>query len=88
MGRGELNPALQHLAREGLDARREIARELSRPSQQALQVADIRSGQGIAQFLQAGRTDEAVQQREQQLRTLREIRQAIKEQGLQNVVQI
>ena len=79
---------MQNIAQEGLNARREIAQELSRPSQQALQVADIRSGQGIAQFLQAGRTDESVRQREQQLRALREIRQAIKDQGLQNVVKI
>ena len=84
----EIQNAVQNIAQEGLNARREIAQELSRPSQQALQVADIRSGQGIAQFLQAGRTDESVRQREQQLRALREIRQAIKDQGLQNVVKI
>lgn len=73
----DLQNAIQNIAREGLDARREIAQELSRPSQQALQVADIRSSQGIAQFFQTGRQDPAVEQRREQLARLVEIRREL-----------
>lgn len=82
--RGLLNPAelqnaVQNIAKEGLEARREIARELSRPSEQALQVSDIRSSQGIAQFFQAGRQDPAIEQRREQINRLVEIRQALRD---------
>lgn len=73
----DLQNAIQNIAREGLDARREIAQELSRPSQQALQVADVRSSQGIAQFFQTGRQDPAVEQRREQLARLVEIRREL-----------
>ena len=73
----QLQNAVQNIAREGLEARREIARELSRPSQQALQVADIRSSQGIAQFLQTGRQDPAIEQRREQISRLVEIRREL-----------
>lgn len=77
LGRDEINFAIQNIAKEGIDARKEIARELSRPSQQALQVADVRSGQGIAQFFQTGRQDPAIEQRREQLAKLSEIRRAL-----------
>jgi hypothetical protein len=73
----DLQNAIQNIAREGLDARREIAQELSRPSQQALQVSDIRSSQGIAQFFQTGREDPAIEQRREQLARLVEIRREL-----------
>jgi hypothetical protein len=73
----DLQNAIQNIAREGLEARREIAQELSRPSQQALQVSDIRSSQGIAQFFQTGREDPAIEQRREQLARLVEIRREL-----------
>ena len=73
----DLQNAIQNIAREGLEARREIAQELSRPSQQALQVSDIRSSQGIAQFFQTGREDPAIEQRREQLAKLVEIRREL-----------
>jgi hypothetical protein len=79
----DLQTAIQNIAKEGLDARREIALELSRPSQQALQVADIRSSQGISQFFATGRQDPAIEQRQEQLARLTEIRREL--QNLRNV---
>jgi hypothetical protein len=73
----QINAAVQNIAKEGLDARREIARELSRPSEQALQVSDIRSSQGISQFFATGRQDPAIEQRREQLQRLSEIRREI-----------
>ena len=73
----DLQNAIQNIAREGLNARREIAQELSRPSQQALQVSDVRSSQGIAQFFQTGREDPAIEQRREQLARLVEIRREL-----------
>lgn len=81
--REEINAAVQNIAREGLEARREIAAELSRPSQQALQVADVRSSQGIAEFvrLATGREDPAIEENRKQLAELRQIKEGIR--GLQ-----
>lgn len=73
----DLRNAIQNIAKEGIDARREIARELSRPSQQALQVADVRSSQGISQFFATGRQDPAIEQRREQLARLTEIRREL-----------
>jgi len=73
----EAKNALRNLAKEGIDIRREIDRELSRPSGEALRVADIRSSEGIAQFFAAGRRDAAVDQRAEQIRKLEEIRAAL-----------
>jgi len=77
----EINAAVQNIAREGLQARREIADELSRPSQQALRVADVRTNEGFAELLRlaTGRDDPAIEQNRQQLQELRQIRQGIRE---------
>ncbi len=79
----QLNNAIRNIAREGLEARREIARELSRPSNQALQVSDVRTTQGLSQFLATGRQDPAIEQRREQLARLAEIRREL--QNLRNV---
>lgn len=73
----EAREALRNLAAEGIQIRGEIVRELNRPSQRALEVSDIRSSQGISQFLAAGREDPAVAQRREQLAKLEEIRRAL-----------
>lgn len=78
---GEARQALRNLAAEGINIRQEIARELSRPSQAALQVNDIRTSQGVSQFtaLATGRQDPAIEQRAAQLRKLDEIRRALEQ---------
>jgi hypothetical protein len=80
---GEARTALQNLAAEGISIRKEIAAELARPSQQALQVNDIRTQEGASQFLAlaTGREDPALEQRRSQLAKLEEIKQAIKATG-------
>jgi hypothetical protein len=80
---GEARTALQNLAAEGISIRKEIAAELARPSQQALQVNDIRTQEGASQFLAlaTGRQDPALEQRRAQLAKLEEIKQAIKATG-------
>jgi hypothetical protein len=76
---GQARNALRNLAAEGVEIRRDIAAELSRPAQQALQISDLRSQEGIGQFLAAatGREDPAIAQRREQLTKLEQIRQAI-----------
>ena len=80
---GEARTALQNLAAEGISIRKEIAAELARPSQQALQVSDIRTQEGASQFLAmaTGRQDPALEQRRAQLAKLEEIKQAIRATG-------
>jgi hypothetical protein len=85
LNREQFGNALRNLVDEGVQIRRDLERELARPSQQALRVADIRSSEGIAAFFQAGRQDPAIQQREQQLRRLQEIRDAVQRNNLQVV---
>jgi hypothetical protein len=77
----EAKNALRNLAKEGIDIRKEIDRELSRPSGEALRIADIRSSEGISQFFNAGRQDPAIDQRAQQLAKLDEIRRALEAVG-------
>jgi hypothetical protein len=81
----EINAAVQNIAKEAIDARKEIARELSRPSQQSLRVADIRSSEGISQFFATGREDPAVGQRREQLARLVEIRRELQNLRAMNV---
>lgn len=81
----EARNALRNLAAEGINIRKEIDRELSRPSGEALRVADIRSSEGIAQFFAAGRRDPAVDQRAQQIAKLDEIRRALEAVGARPV---
>jgi hypothetical protein len=75
----QLKNALANLADEGIKIRQDIDKELSRPSAQALRISDIRSSEGLSQFLQTQRRDPALDQRERQLETLREIRQALRD---------
>lgn len=84
---GEAKNALQNLAKEGIDIRKDIARQLSRPAQAALEVSDIRTGQGISQFmaLATGRQDPAIEQMRQQLSKLEEIRQELRRVGVNPV---
>ena len=81
----EAKIALRNLASEGIQIRREINAELARPSQQALQVSDIRSSQGISQFFATGREDPAVAQRREQLAKLTEIERGLRRIGAQPV---
>ena len=74
---GEARQALRNLSAEGIAIRKEISAELSRPSSSALEANDIRTSQGIAQFMATGREDPAVAQRREQLTKLEQIRQAI-----------
>jgi len=69
----EAKIALQNLSVEGIKIRKEIAAELSRPSSSALEANDIRTSQGIAQFMASGREDPAVAQRREQISKLAEI---------------
>lgn len=82
----EARNALQNLASEGIRIRRELNDELSRPSQRALEVQDIRSG-GISEFLRlaTGREDPAIEQNRQQLQELSRIRQGLERIGVRPV---
>jgi len=76
---GEARNALRNLAAEGIAIRKEISRELSRPSANALQVADVRTQEGASQYfaMATGREDPAIAQRREQLQKLEEIRRGI-----------
>lgn len=74
---GEARDALRNLAKEGIDIRKEINRELAKPASRALEVQDIRTSQGMSQFMATGREDPAIEQMRQQLLKLDEIRRAI-----------
>jgi hypothetical protein len=76
----EAGNALRNLAKEGIDIRREIATELRKPAQQALQLQDIRTNEGMSKFLNLSlnREDPAIEQRKQQLQKLDEIRRELR----------
>lgn len=78
---GQAVNALRNLAAEGIQIRQEINAELARPAQRALQVSDVRTSEGFAQFLNTGRPDPAIEQRREQLNKLEEIRRAIAATG-------
>lgn len=80
---GEARNALRNLAKEGIDIRKEIAAELSRPAAAALEVSDVRTSQGMSQFmaLATGREDPAIEQMRQQLGKLEEIRRELQRVG-------
>lgn len=82
----EAKNALRNLAAEGIRIRENLNAELARPSQQALEVQDIRSG-GIAEFLRlaTGREDPAIEQNRQQLQELARIRQGLERIGVRPV---
>lgn len=82
----EAKNALRNLAQEGIRIRENLNAELARPSQQALEVQDIRSG-GIAEFLRlaTGREDPAIEQNRQQLQELSRIRQGLERIGVRPV---
>lgn len=82
----EARNALRNLAEEGIKIRRDLNAELARPSQQALDVQDIRNG-GIAEFLRlaTGREDPAIEQNRQQLQELARIRQGLERIGVRPV---
>jgi hypothetical protein len=79
--------AVRNLAADGIRIREELAAELARPSQQALQATDIRSQEGVSQLLAlaTGREDPAIGQRREQLNKLDEIRRALVAVGIQPV---
>ena len=87
LSEGEARTGFLNLIQEGINIRNELAAELSRPAQQALQVSDIRTQQGAADFIRlaSGRQDPAIEQRRQQLQKLEEIKQAI---GRNEVIEI
>lgn len=74
------NLGFNRLIERGLQIRKEISRELSRPAQRALEIQDVRTSAGISEFvrLATGRDDPAVEQNRDQLKELKEIRTAIK----------
>lgn len=74
---GEAQTALRNLAKEGIDIRKEISAELSRPAASALNVNDIRTSEGISSLFSINREDPAIAQRREQLTKLDQIRQAI-----------
>jgi hypothetical protein len=74
---GEAQTALRNLAKEGIDIRKEISRELSRPAASALNVNDIRTSEGISAVFALGREDPAIAQRRDQLKKLEEIKQGL-----------
>ena len=80
---GEARNALRNLANEGIEIRKQIAGELSRPAAAALEVSDVRTSQGMSQFmaLAAGREDPAIEQMRQQLGKLEEIRRELQRVG-------
>jgi hypothetical protein len=82
---GQFAQGLRNLAAEGIKIRQEIAAELSKPSQRALQVSDIRTNEGISALFGLQREDPALEQRKQQLQKLEEIKQAIRANGLEPV---
>jgi hypothetical protein len=82
---GQFAQGLRNLAAEGIKIRQEIAAELSKPSQRALQVSDVRTNEGISLLLGLRREDPALEQRRQQLQKLDEIKQAIRANGLEPV---
>ena len=82
---GEAQQALRNLAAEGIRIRQEIAAELSRPAAQALEVNDIRTAQGVSQFLAFGREDPAIAQRREQLQKLTEIKNELRAIGVRPV---
>lgn len=73
---------LRNLAAEGIKIREEIAAELARPAQRALNVADIRTTEGMAALLGYQRQDPAIEQRRAQLQKLDEIKRAVEANGL------
>jgi hypothetical protein len=75
----EFQIGIRNLAEEGIRIRREIAADLSRPANRALQIADVRTQEGASEFvrLATGREDPAVQQRREQIAKLDEIRRAL-----------
>jgi hypothetical protein len=76
----EAATAFDNLIKRGTDIRKEIAAELARPSQNALNVADIRTQEGASQLLgmATGRQDPALAEMRSQLQELKDIKQAIK----------
>lgn len=82
---GEAQQALRNLAAEGIRIRQEITAELSRPAAQALEVNDIRTAQGVSQFLAFGREDPAIAQRREQLQKLTEIKNELRAIGVRPV---
>lgn len=74
---GEAQAALRNLAKEGIDIRKEIAAELSRPAASALNVNDIRTSEGMSSLFALGREDPAIAQRREQLKKLEEIKQGL-----------
>lgn len=74
---GEAQTALRNLAKEGIDIRKEIAAELSRPAASALNVNDIRTSEGMSSLFALGREDPAIAQRRDQLKKLEEIKQGL-----------
>ena len=79
----EAKTALRNLAAEGIKIRRNLNDELSRPSQQALEINDIRDG-GLSEFfrLASGREDPAIAQGRQQLEELSAIRRGLERIGV------
>jgi hypothetical protein len=90
ISREEARNGLRNLAAEGIQIRKEIAAELSRPANRALQVNDIRSQEGISQVmaLAAGREDPAIEQRRQQLQKLDEINRNLRAIGAPQIIDL
>lgn len=81
IGAEQANNAFARIVEKGAQVRKELQLELSRPSQKALTVSDIRTQDGAAEFfrLATGRQDPALQEMRTQLAELRDIKKAIKD---------
>jgi hypothetical protein len=75
---------LANIFKEGIDIQKQFASELKQVNQTALKGSDIRSGEGIAEYIRlaTGREDPAVQQRREQLDKLASIESILREQGM------
>jgi hypothetical protein len=80
----EAKNALKNLSAEGIKIRKELNRELSRPSQKALEVQDVRTSGGFSELVRLanGREDPAIEQNRQQLVELTRIRQGLERAGV------
>ncbi len=72
--------AFDNLTKSAVDSYKKIQAELARPSTQALQANDLRTQGGASEFLRlaSGRQDPGIEEMREQLKELREVKQAIR----------
>ena len=77
----QANNAFARIVERGAQIRKDLQIELSRPSEKALTVSDVRTQDGASEFLRlaTGRQDPALQEMRTQLAELRDIKKAIRD---------